>query len=156
MALVTDLELPVLVPTVESARTIAAFDERADALAVAFWAGPLTIVLSRAQASLGWDLGGDPGTIGVRMPHHPLTLALLARTGPLAVSSANRSGEPTPSTCEELRDVFGEAVEIYLCADVPLGRVASSVVDLTGAKARMLRTGAISEYEVLEALRRSG
>lgn len=151
-----DLELPVLVPSVESARAIAAFDERADALAFAFWAGPLTLVLPRAEASRGWDLGGDPATIGVRMPHHPLALALLARTGPLAVSSANRSGAPTPSTCEELRGVFGDLVAIYLCAEGPLGEVASSVVALTGGEPRMLRTGAVSGDEVRKALRLSG
>jgi tRNA threonylcarbamoyl adenosine modification protein (Sua5/YciO/YrdC/YwlC family) len=150
-----DLELPVLVPSAESAREIAAFDERADVLALAFWAGPLTIVLPRADASRAWDLGGDPGTIGVRMPHHPLTLALLARTGPLAVSSANRSGEQPPSTCEELRNVFGDAVAIYLCADGPLGQVASSVVDLTRDEPRMLRAGAVSEDDVRDALRRT-
>ncbi len=150
-----DLELPVLVPSAEAAREIAAFDERADVLALAFWAGPLTIVLPRADASRAWDLGGDPGTIGVRMPHHPLTLALLARTGPLAVSSANRSGEPPPTTCEELRDVFGDAVSIYLCVDGPLGQMASSVVDLTRDEPRMLRTGAVSEDDVRDALRRT-
>ena len=150
-----DLELPVLVASTQAARAIAAFDERADALALAFWAGPLTIVLPRTQASRGWDLGGDPSTIGVRMPHHPLTLALLARTGPLAVSSANRSGQPTPETCEELRDAFGDAVAVYLCADEALGQIASSVVDLSRAEPRMLRTGAVSEEEVLEALSRT-
>jgi tRNA threonylcarbamoyl adenosine modification protein (Sua5/YciO/YrdC/YwlC family) len=150
-----DLELPVLVPSVGAARSIAAFDERAEALALRFWAGPLTIVLPRSDASLGWDLGGDPATIGVRMPHHPLTLALLAHTGPLAVTSANRSGEPTPASCEELRGVFGEAVEVYLCADGPLGQVASSVVDLSRDEPRMLRSGAVSEEDVLQALRRS-
>jgi L-threonylcarbamoyladenylate synthase len=148
-----DLELPVLVPSAKAARAIAAFDERADVLALAFWAGPLTIVLPRAEASRAWDLGGDLGTIGVRMPHHPLTLALLARTGPLAVSSANRSGEPPPTTCEQLRGVFGDAVAIYLCADGPLGQVASSVVDLTRDEPLMLRTGAVSEDDVRDALR---
>ena len=149
------LEFPVLVPSVGAAREIAAFDGRAEALALRFWAGPLTIVLRRTDAARGWDLGGDPETIGVRMPHHPLTLALLARTGPIAVSSANRSGEPTPTTCEELREAFGETVEVYLCADAPLGQVASSVVDVTGAEPRMLRTGAVSEDDVREALRRT-
>jgi L-threonylcarbamoyladenylate synthase len=150
-----DLELPVLVPSVEAAGEIAAFDERAEALAVAFWAGPLTIVLPRTGASRGWDLGGDAGTIGVRMPNHALTLALLAHTGPLAVSSANRSGEPPPATCEELRGVFGEAVAVYLCADGPLGQVASSVIDLSGHEPRMLRTGTVSEDDVREVLFRS-
>lgn len=150
-----DLELPVLVPSVGSARAIASFDERAEALALSFWAGPLTIVLPRAEASRGWELGGDAGTIGVRMPHHPLTLALLERTGPLAVSSANRSGEPTPSTCEELDGVFGDVVAVYLCADEPLGQIASTVVDLTGREPRMLRTGAVTEDDVHAALART-
>jgi L-threonylcarbamoyladenylate synthase len=150
-----DLELPVLVPSVEAAGEIAAFDERAEVLAVAFWAGPLTIVLPRTDASRGWDLGGDTRTIGVRMPNHALTLALLARTGPLAVSSANRSGEPPPATCEELRGVFGDAVAVYLCADGPLGRVASSVIDLSGREPRMLRTGTVSEDNVREVLFRT-
>jgi tRNA threonylcarbamoyl adenosine modification protein (Sua5/YciO/YrdC/YwlC family) len=147
-----DLEFPVLVPSLDAAREIARFDERAEALALRFWAGPLTIVLPRANAADGWDLGGDPTTIGVRMPHHPLTLALLTHTGPLAVSSANRSGQPTPATCDELRDVFGETVAVYLCADVPLGQVASSVVDLAHTEARMLRAGAVSERQVLDVL----
>ena len=149
------LEFPVLVPSVAAAREIASFDGRAEALALRFWAGPLTIVLRRTEAARGWDLGGHPETIGVRMPHHPLTLALLARTGPIAVSSANRSGEPTPATCEELREAFGETVAVYLCADDPLGQVASSVVDVTGDEPRMLRTGAVSEDDVREALRRT-
>jgi len=63
-----ELTLPVLVPTTAAAREIAAFDDRADALALAFWAGPLTLVLPRTAASRGWELGGDPGTVGVRMP----------------------------------------------------------------------------------------
>jgi L-threonylcarbamoyladenylate synthase len=151
-----DLELPVLVPSVEAAREIAAFDDRAEALAVAFWAGPLTIVLPRMDASRGWDLGGDAGTIGVRMPNHALTMALLAHTGPLAVSSANRSGEPPPATCEEASGVFGEAVAVYLCADGPLGQVASSVIDLSSVEPRMLRTGAVTEDDVREVLFRSG
>ncbi len=95
-----DLELPVLVPTAAAAREIAELDVRAEALASRFWPGPLTLVLRRAGSSRDWDLGGDPATIGVRVPHHPLALAVLARTGPLAVTSANRSGEPTPSSCE--------------------------------------------------------
>lgn len=138
-----DLELPVLVPSTAAARDIAVFDERAEALALRFWAGPLTIVLRRTEASRAWDLGGDPETIGVRMPHHPMALAVLAMAGPLAVTSANRSGEPTPSTCEGVVGVFGDLVEMYLCADEPLEGSPSTVVDLSQGEPRIVRRGAI-------------
>lgn len=93
-----DLELPVLVATVREAETVGVFDERAERLAAGCWPGGLTMVLARAETSRDWDLGGDGLTVGVRIPHHPLALAVLAATGPLAVSSANRSGEPPPPT----------------------------------------------------------
>jgi L-threonylcarbamoyladenylate synthase len=151
-----ELELPVLVPSTEGARRIATFDERAEALALRFWAGGLTIVLPRARVARAWDLGGDPKTIGVRMPHEPLALAVLARTGPLAVTSANRSGEPTRSTCEEVQATFADAVAVYLCAPEPLTGSASTVVDLAHGGASVLRTGAVSERAIAEALRDLG
>lgn len=150
-----DLELPVLVPSRAAARGIAAFDERAESLTMRFWAGPLTIVLPRTATSRGWDLGGDPTTIGVRMPHDPLTLAVLALTGPLAVTSANRSGERAPPMCEELQALFGETVDVYLCAQQPLEGAASTVVDLTKDPFRVLRSGAVSEREIVDTLQLS-
>lgn len=147
-----DLELPVLVPSSGAARRIAEFDERAGALATRFWAGALTLVLPRSGASRGWELGGDRRTIGVRMPHHPLALAVLARTGPLAVTSANRSGEPTPSTCDGVHDVFGDVVSVYLCDPSPLDGAASTVVDLTHGTMRLIRLGAVPEAEILGAI----
>lgn len=147
-----DLELPVLVASAVAARAIASFDARADLLAMQFWAGPLTLVLERRQASRGWDLGGDPGTIGVRMPHHPLALAVLARTGPLAATSANRSGEPTPRTGEAVRDVFGDAVAVYLGDADPSAGIASTVVDLAHGAATILRAGRVTEGEVRAVL----
>ena len=146
------LQLAVLVPSTFAAREIAVFDERAEALVLRFWSGPLTIVLPRAERSGPWDLGGDPETIGVRMPNHPLALALLARTGPLATTSANRSGEATPETCGEIEAVFGERVEVYLCEEVPRPGRASTVVDLAHGAPRVLRPGSVTEGEVLAAL----
>jgi tRNA threonylcarbamoyl adenosine modification protein (Sua5/YciO/YrdC/YwlC family) len=147
-----ELTLPMLVPTPTAAREIAVFDDRAEALALAFWAGPLTLVLPRTAASRGWDLGGDLETVGVRMPHHPLALAVLARTGPLAVTSANRSAEPTPSSCDEIERVFGEVVDVYLCEAEPLTRTASTVVDLAHGELRLLREGAVTEADVRATL----
>jgi L-threonylcarbamoyladenylate synthase len=139
-----DLELPVLVSSREDAERIAAFDHRATALADAHWPGALTIVLARTGLSRSWDLGGDPATIGVRVPDHPLARAILSRTGPLAVTSANRSGEPTQGSCEAIVRVFGDAVDVYVCQqEVPPG-VASTVVDLTGDEPRVLRRGSVA------------
>lgn len=147
-----ELALPVLVASREQAEEIAVFDERARRLAGRFWPGALSLVLPRTERSRSWALGEETSTIAVRMPHHPLALALLARTGPLAVTSANRSGEPTPSTCEELQRVFGDAVAVYLCEPEPLVGAPSTVVDLTGPELRVLREGALREAELRAAL----
>lgn len=147
-----DLELPVLVATLETARTIARFDERAEHLAEACWPGPLTLVLPRAAGASAWDLGGDPATVGVRIPHHPLSLALLAATGPLAVTSANRSGRPEARACDELHALFGEDVAVYLCQDAPLDGIASTVVDLAHGPASILREGALPGATIAELL----
>lgn len=147
-----DLELPVLVPSTGVARRIAVFDRRAEVLALRWWAGPLTLVLPRAAPSRAWELGGDAGTIGVRMPHHPLALAVLARTGPLAVTSANRSGEPTPADCDAVAAVFGEAVAVVLCDEAPPGGLASTVLDLAHGAPAILRRGAVDADEVLAEL----
>jgi tRNA threonylcarbamoyl adenosine modification protein (Sua5/YciO/YrdC/YwlC family) len=147
-----DLELPVLAPDLAAARTIAAMDARAEALVRRFWPGPLTVVLPRTAASRGWDLGGDPTTIGVRVPRHPLALAVLERTGPLAVTSANRSGSPTPETCEAIAELFGDAVAVYLCADGPPDGRPSTVVDLAHGGPAVIRAGAIEERAVRDAL----
>jgi L-threonylcarbamoyladenylate synthase len=147
-----ELELPVLVANVGQAREIATLDDGAMALAARFWAGPLTLVLPRTVASREWELGGDPDTIGVRMPHHPLALAVLARTGPLAVTSANRTGRSTPADCAGVERVFGDGVSIYLCDPEPLDGSPSTVLDLAHGRPRVLRDGAIEEAELRAAL----
>ena len=147
-----DLELPVLVATVESARRVAVFDGRADHLAAGCWPGPLTIVLPRGADAAAWDLGGDPATVGVRAPRHPLALAILAETGPLAVTSANRSGHPPAETCDELHALFGEVVAVYLCQGDRLEGVASTVVDLAHGPATILREGSVSVAAIAELL----
>lgn len=102
-----DLTLPVLTASLDAARALARFDDRAERLAAALWPGALTLVLPRTDAIGGWDLGGDGRTIGVRVPSHPLALAVLAAAGPLATTSANRSGDPPAESCDELHATFG-------------------------------------------------
>lgn len=136
----TGLTLPVLVGSLVEAQAIARFDERADRLALGCWPGALTMVLPRTARSLDWELGDDRGSIGVRVPDHPLARALL-EGGPLATSSANRSGEPPAATCDELIEVFGDAVEVYLCQDEPLAGASSTVVSLLGPRLEFLRGG---------------
>jgi len=147
-----DLELPVLVPSPASAADVARLDDRAHRLADALWPGALTLVLARTAESRPWDLGGDPETVGVGVPHHPLAVAVLAGTGPLAVTSANRSGEPTPAGCADLQEVFGDAVSVYLCEETPLTGTASTVVDLAHGAPAILREGSIGERTILELL----
>jgi tRNA threonylcarbamoyl adenosine modification protein (Sua5/YciO/YrdC/YwlC family) len=147
-----DLTLPVLAASPAQARGVAVFDDRADALAGACWPGPLTLVLPRSEASRAWDLGGDRATIGVRVPDHPLARAVLAEVGPLAVTSANRSGEPAARTCDQLVATFGDLVAVYLCQDEPLDGLASTVVDLAHGPARILRRGDVTADRLVELL----
>ena len=147
-----DLTLPVLVASVEMAGSVAEVDDRAVALAARFWPGALTLVLPRTDRSRTWDLGTSADTIAVRVPEHDVPKQLLVRTGPLATTSANRSGRETPSTCDGVRDELGGSVAVYLCGgDRPRGR-ASTVVDLTSPEVRLLRRGALSAEQVRRAL----
>jgi tRNA A37 threonylcarbamoyladenosine synthetase subunit TsaC/SUA5/YrdC len=102
-------------------------------------------VLPRTPRSERWDLGADVASIGVRVPAHPLALALLAAAGPLAVTSANRSGRPPATTCDELVEAFGDDVAVYLCEDEPRTGSASTVVSLLGPTLEVLRAGAMDE-----------
>ncbi|ROP43876.1 L-threonylcarbamoyladenylate synthase [Pseudokineococcus lusitanus] len=145
---------PVLVHDVRSVdalveRSASGASSSVDALAEAFWPGGLTLVCW-AQPSLRWDLGDTGGTVAVRVPDDDVARALLARTGPLAVSSANLTGEAPGATAEEARTQLGEAVEVYLEDGPRDGGAPSTVLDLTGARPEVLREGAVS----LEELRR--
>ncbi|GAB3518897.1 L-threonylcarbamoyladenylate synthase [Phytohabitans suffuscus] len=111
-------------------------------LADAFWPGALTIIVEHAP-SLQWDLGETGGTVAVRMPLHPVALEVLRETGPMAVSSANKLGQPAARTAEEAREQLGYAVRIYLEAGASVDPEPSSIVDLTGEVPRVLRNGAI-------------
>ena len=115
----------------------------ARALIAELWPGPLTLVC-RQQPSLQWDLGDTRGTVAVRMPDHEVTLELLARTGPLAVSSANRTGRPAATDADAAEEMLGTSVAVIIDSGPTPGSEPSTIVDVTGPEGRVLRMGAIS------------
>jgi len=108
-----------------------------------FWPGALTLVF-RASPTLLWDLGDTKGTVALRMPLHSVALDVLKQTGPLAVSSANRTGQPPATTADEAQQQLGEAVSVYLDGGPSADHVPSTILDLTGPIPALLRAGAIS------------
>jgi L-threonylcarbamoyladenylate synthase len=147
-----DLPLPVLVHTWRQAvGLVEDIGDQAQALIGAWWPGPLTLVFKEA-AGIGWDLGDSRGTVAVRMPKHTFTLALIQRTGPLAVSSANHSGEPTPTTMPGIVEQLGDDVGVFFDAGPAPEGPASTIVDLSGPRPRLLREGAIPPGEIERVL----
>ncbi|MFI7616810.1 L-threonylcarbamoyladenylate synthase [Nonomuraea terrae] len=138
-----DMPPPVLVGTVRAATALVDdLGPYGQDLVDAFWPGPLTLVC-KANRALSWDLGDTKGTVAVRMPLHPVALDLLKETGPMAVSSANRSGEPPATTAEEAEKQLGDSVEVYLDGGPTTDKTPSTILDLTTAVPRLLRRGAI-------------
>jgi tRNA threonylcarbamoyl adenosine modification protein (Sua5/YciO/YrdC/YwlC family) len=139
-----DMPPPVLVGTVRAAMALVMdLADTGKDLIDEFWPGGLTLVC-RASPTLVWDLGETKGTVAVRMPLHHVALELLKKTGPLAVSSANVSGQPPATTADEAVAQLGDSVSVYLDAGPCPGDVPSTIVDLTGSVPRLLRRGVIS------------
>jgi L-threonylcarbamoyladenylate synthase len=107
------------------------------------WPGPLTLVL-RAAPGLPQVLTAGTGTIGVRMPGHPVALALVRTAGiPLTAPSANPSGEPPPTTAQVVRRYFGDRLDLILDGGPTAGGTGSTIADCTGWPPRVLRAGPI-------------
>lgn len=147
-----DMPLPVLVP---SARTVDGLATNIPAYArdliEAFWPGPLTLVLL-AQASLMWDLGETNGTVALRMPQDDTALKLLAEVGPMAVTSANVSGQAPARSILEAAAQLGSAVSVYLDSGPCSGALPSTILDCTGEAPVILRAGAVSAGELQQVL----
>jgi L-threonylcarbamoyladenylate synthase len=155
---------PVLVPGIPTLDALTEFvPDEVRALVAKFWPGGLTVVL-RARPMLDWDLGETRGTVAVRMPNQRITLELLSETGPLAVSSANRTGEPAAMTAAEAELALGDSVSVYLEAG-PVGAAyphaivgtGSTIVDATAlehpeGKLRILRHGVIPDAAIVEVV----
>ena len=144
-----DMPVPVLIgswATLEG--LVTSVTERTRALVEAFWPGGLTLVVQHAP-TLNWDLGDARGTVAVRMPLHPVAIELLETTGPMAVSSANRSGQPPATTAAQAQEQLGDDVAVYLDGGPSRTGIASTIVDVTAEVPRILRAGAVG----IEALR---
>ncbi|MFI2753539.1 L-threonylcarbamoyladenylate synthase [Cellulomonas sp. P22] len=141
---------PVLMPDVRTLDGLATdVPDAARDLAEAFWPGGLTLILP-AQPSLAWDLGETHGTVALRVPDHRVALALLRRTGPLAVSSANLTGQPAGVTVAEAYEQLGSSVPVFLDGGQAPGQVASTIVDATSPTLKLVRAGAITLAELRE------
>src|SRR5205807_3669389 len=137
------LPLPILVSRPRQAWALCdSVPPGAAELVATFWPGALTLVMPQTP-DLDWDLGEATGTIALRMPDHADMLELIEMTGPLAVTSANRSGEPTPPEIEEVRARLGEAVAIYLDDGRARAEEGSTIVDLARRRPTIVREGPI-------------
>ena len=122
-----------------------------DALTQAFWPGALTLIVW-AQPSLQWDLGETGGTVAVRVPDHALARELLRATGPMAVSSANLSGQPPAATATQARDMLLDSVEVYLEEGELEAGLPSTIVDATGEVPVLVRAGGITLAQLREVV----
>ncbi|MGY1915649.1 L-threonylcarbamoyladenylate synthase [Blastococcus sp. SYSU DS0973] len=146
------MPVPVLIGEASTlAGLVLQMPEVATRLAQKFWPGGLTLVLEHAP-SLAWDLGDAEGTVAVRLPGDELTRDLLRRTGPLAVSSANRSGRPAATSAQQADMQLGAHAAVVLDDGPRTSSAASTIVDCTGPAPRVLRVGAIPVERLREVV----
>ncbi len=138
-----DLPPPVLVAAAETLDALTTkTPDYLHELVSELWPGPLTVVCQQ-QPSLTWDLGDSRSTVAVRMPDNEIALELIRATGPLAVSSANRTGMPAATTVDEAQEMLGHAVSVYLDGGPSPGAAPSTILDVTGPRPRVLRVGGV-------------
>jgi len=142
--------LIVHVASLRAAARLVTADARARALARAFWPGPLTLILPRrAGCAVSWLASAGLDTLAVRVPDHPVARALLRAAGiPVVAPSANRSGRVSPTRASHVQAELGRDVAIILDGGPCRVGVESTVVDLTGARARLLRPGGVDKQAI--------
>jgi len=144
---------PVLIPNVLTLHALAeSVPQVAIKLAETFWPGALTMIL-RAQPSLTWDLGETRGTVALRVPDHKIALALLEETGPLAVSSANLTGQPAANTAAEALGMLKDSVQVYLDSGTSPKGEASTILDLTDVSDQADETGTLVSRGTIRIVR---
>jgi L-threonylcarbamoyladenylate synthase len=138
-----DMPIPVLVGSRKTLDGLAyRMPKAARDLADAFWPGALSIIIKHAK-TLDWDLGDTDGTVAVRMPLQPVALEVLREIGPMAVSSANKTGQPPAVTAAQAQEQLGYSARVYLDGGPCPASVPSTIVDVTGDVPRILRAGAL-------------
>jgi len=143
----TDKAIAVLVArTADLPKVAQELTPSAQRLARDFWPGPLTLVVPK-HPDLPAAVSALP-TVGVRFPDHPVARRLLELTGPLAVTSANRSGEPNALTAEEVLAHLSGRVDLLIDGGRAPGGIPSTVVDCTGLAPMILRQGPVSAAEI--------
>lgn len=125
----------------------------AEKLAQTFWPGPLTLVLAATDQVPAIVRGGGTG-VGIRMPAHPVALALINACSPLAAPSANRSGLPSPRTGDEVWEDLAGRISLLLDAGATPGGLESTVLDLTQEEPRIIRPGGIPREQIARCLNR--
>jgi L-threonylcarbamoyladenylate synthase len=124
--------------------------DMAGRLAARFWPGPLTLVVPK-HPNLPESVSAT-ATVGVRIPDHPAAIALLQLAGPMAVTSANLSGQPSPSTAQEVFAQLGGRIGLIIDGGKIPGGIPSTLVDCTAAEPKILREGPVSKAELWAAL----
>ena len=147
-----DKPIAILVGSIEDVARVAQTPSRTfSRLADRFWPGGLTLIVETRELPPEITAGGS--TVGVRMPDHPLTLELLrAFGGPIATTSANRSGENPATSAEEVGAQLGDHVNLIVDGGDTITKVASTVLDLSVSPPKVLRHGGISEELLVECL----
>jgi L-threonylcarbamoyladenylate synthase len=147
---------PLIVHVLDRAMLLTLVDEltpMANALIDRFWPGPLTLVLPKRACVPDIVTAGGP-TVAVRMPAHPLALALLrAVNAPIAAPSANRSTEISPTTAAHVLVSLGDRLRVILDGGPCERGIESTVLDVTGDEPRVLRPGSITRAQIADAVR---
>jgi len=120
--------------------------EFAERLMAAYWPGPVTLVFAAAEG-LTWDVGDAKGTVSLRMPTDDFLLGLVGAIGPLAVTSANRKGQPVPTTAQQAQELLGQSAAVYIDGGERRG-ATSTIVDVTRDRAHVLSEGAVSAADI--------
>jgi len=145
-----DMPLPIAVSSLEQLDGLVAISSIGLLLANHFLPGPLTLIVK--NQSIPSMVTGGKETIAIRMPNDPVALELLERVGPLTVTSANIHGYPTPSTVDEIRNMFkSEYIALYIDDGVREGN-PSTIIDVTSERPMILRSGKITEKQIEEVV----